>query len=249
MDKPYGLGNPSQALRAQKRYNIPIMTKQPTGAEALQHYRAVVFDLDGTLADSYAAIASSVNHVRKTRSLEALSIDEVKRYVGRGAEYLLQHTVPGGILTEDLACYRVHHPSVMTALTELLPGAEVLVQTLFRRGIKIGLCSNKPRVFSEQLLKHLGLAACFAAVLGPEDVPHPKPAPDMLLRAIERLGVPAAQVLYVGDMTVDIETARSAGVRVWAVASGSEDRRALEAAEPDRLLPDLQQMIAELERM
>jgi phosphoglycolate phosphatase-like HAD superfamily hydrolase len=68
----------------------------------------------------------------------------------------------------------------------------------------------------------------------------------MLLRAIQHFGLPSEQVLYVGDMTVDIQTARSAGVRVWAVATGSEERRALEDAKPDRLLADLQELIAEI---
>jgi phosphoglycolate phosphatase len=214
--------------------------------EMLQNYAAVVFDFDGTLADSYAAIACSVNQVRAQRGMPALSIDEVKRHVGRGPDYLLTHTVPGGRLADDLACYQTHHPSVMLPMTQLLPGAAALLAALHRLGKKIGLCSNKPRVFSQKLLQHLEVSAYFDVVLGPEDVPLPKPAPDMLLRAIERLGLPSAQVLYVGDMTVDIQTARSAGVRVWVVATGSEERRALEDAKPDRLLADLQEMVAEI---
>ena len=217
--------------------------------DTLCPYAAVLFDLDGTLADSYAAIASSVNHVRAERGMPALSIDEVKRHVGRGPEYLLTHTAPDGRLADDLACYRAHHPSVMLSMTRLLPGAALLLAALHRLGKKIGLCSNKPRAFSQQLLQHFEVSAYFDVVLGPEDVPLPKPAPDMLLRAIQRLGLPSEQTLYVGDMTIDIQTARSAGVHVWAVATGSEDRRALEDAKPDRLLADLQEMVAQIGRM
>ena len=67
----------------------------------------------------------------------------------------------------------------------------------------------------------------------------PKPAPDMLLAGLGRLGVAAAEALYVGDMTVDVATARAAGVRVWVVPTGSDDRAALAAAGPDRLLDSL----------
>jgi phosphoglycolate phosphatase len=217
--------------------------------DSLHRYAAVLFDFDGTLADSYAAIAASVNHVRARRDLPALSIHEVTRFVGRGADYLLTHTVPGGKLADDLACYKAHHPSVMLTLTHFLPGAAALLPALHAAGKKIGLCSNKPRLFSQRLLQHLEVAAYFDVVLGPEDVAHPKPAPDMLLRALERLNLPAAQVLYVGDMVVDIQTARAAGVDVWSVATGSEDRRALEDAKPDRLLADLEEMLAEIGRI
>src|SRR5437879_3841289 len=148
--------------------------------DTLRPYAAVLFDFDGTLADSYGAIACSVNHVRGQRGLPALSIDEVKRFVGRGADYLLTHTVPGGNLADDLACYRAHHPTIMMPLTHLLPGAATLIRDLHRLGKKIGLCSNKPRDFSQQLLDYLELADCFDVVLGPEDVAHLKPAPDML---------------------------------------------------------------------
>lgn len=214
--------------------------------DSLQQYSAVLFDFDGTLADSYAAIACSVNHVRSQRGLPALSEAEVNRFVGRGADYLLLHTVPGSNLEDNLACYRAHHPTVMRELTQFLPGALALLTTLHQHGKKIGLCSNKPRLFSQQLLEHLKVSALFDVVLGPEDVPLPKPAPDMLQEAIRRLGLPKEQVLYVGDMLIDIQTARSAGVCVWAVATGSEERQALMDARPDRLLIDFHEMIAEI---
>jgi phosphoglycolate phosphatase-like HAD superfamily hydrolase len=79
-------------------------------------------------------------------------------------------------------------------------------------------------------------------VLGPEDVAKPKPAPDMLLAALRRLGVGANEALYVGDMSVDVETGRGAEVAVWGVATGSEPREALERAKPDRLFANLEQM-------
>jgi phosphoglycolate phosphatase-like HAD superfamily hydrolase len=83
-------------------------------------------------------------------------------------------------------------------------------------------------------------------VLGPEDVARPKPAPDMLRVALERLGVAPARALYVGDMGVDVETARAAGVPVWVVATGSDTREALAAARPDRLLTGLAELPGQL---
>jgi phosphoglycolate phosphatase len=204
---------------------------------------AVVFDFDGTLIDSYPAIAASVNFVRARHGLPALSVAEVKQHVGRGPDYLLSHTVPGYQRDVDQAVYREHHPTVMFELTTLLPGAAEVVRALHAAGKRIGLCSNKPRAFSLQLLRHLGLADCFDVVLGPEDVPHPKPAPDMLRSALERLGVSADRALYIGDMTVDIQTARAAGVAVWSVPTGSDERGALIAAQPDRVLDALSDLL------
>jgi 2-phosphoglycolate phosphatase len=211
----------------------------------LSSYAAVLFDFDGTLADSYAAIAASVNHVRGGRGLAPLSVEEVKRHVGRGPEYLLAHTIPGGRLAEDLPRYRAHHPGVMARLTHLLPGAAEVLAALAKTK-QIGLCSNKPRLFSQELLAHLGVASYFSVVVGPEDVPRPKPAPDMLRFAIERLSVPLERVLYVGDMTVDIQTARAAGVHVWIVPTGSDEAQVLRDANPDRMLTDLREILADL---
>ncbi|HBI46507.1 MAG TPA: phosphoglycolate phosphatase [Planctomycetales bacterium] len=208
--------------------------------------RAVLFDFDGTLADSYPAITASVNHVRGLHGLPPLEIDEVKRWVGRGAGALLARTVPAGDLESNCAAYREHHPSVLHSGTCLLAGAAEILHLLHDRGLRLGLCSNKPVAFSRVLVEFLRIAPLLEVVLGPEDVAQPKPAPDMLLAALQRLGVAAAEALYVGDMSVDVETARGAGVKVWVVATGSEDRDALERARPDRLFSNLEEICEQL---
>ncbi|MBI3409990.1 MAG: HAD-IA family hydrolase [Planctomycetes bacterium] len=205
--------------------------------------RAVCFDLDGTLIDSYEAIAASVNHVRTQHRLGPLSIMEIKNFVGRGPNYLLEHTLPDFRGEPDLVSYRGHHPSVMLEKTVLLPGAAEGLQALHGLDKLLALCSNKPRQFSRAILQHLKIERYFTVVLGPEDVERIKPAPDMLLCALARLGVSPSEALYVGDMTVDIACARAAGVSVWAVATGSDDAAALAAVRPDRILSGLGQLI------
>jgi len=212
--------------------------------ERLQAYAAIVFDFDGTLIDSYSAIAASVNFIRGEHGLPALTEAEVREFVGRGPDFLLSHTVPQYRPELDLPRYREHHPRVMLEKTSLLPGAAEVLPALHQAGKRLGLCSNKLRVFSTELLRHLGIADYFEIVLGPEDVARPKPAPDMLLAALQRFNLPAGRVLYVGDMTVDVETARAAGVDVWVVPSGSDDRDTLTAARPDRLLESLRDIVA-----
>ena len=217
------------------------MTPPPGSSSA--NFKAVVFDLDGTLIDSYDAIASSVNHVRAARQLPLMSSDEVRRYVGRGAEFLLRETVPSGNLAENVQLYKLHHPSVMVDLTRLLPDVKETLEQLHARGITLAVCSNKPVAFTRELLEHLGLNGLFATAVGPEDAPRPKPAPDMLEEVVRRLGLPRSQVLYVGDMVIDIETARGADIAVWAVPTGSEDLPRLVEAKPDRLLQSFAELL------
>jgi phosphoglycolate phosphatase len=207
--------------------------------------RAVLFDFDGTLGDSYPAITASVNHVRALYQLPPLAEAEVRHYVGRGPEYLLRHTVGRGDVMANIAAYRAHHPSVLRTGTRLLPDAVETLRTLHDHGLHLAVCSNKPVVFTRQLLEYLAVADYLEVVLGPEDVARPKPAPDMILAALERLRLPATAALYVGDMTVDIETARAAGVSVWVVATGSDDLEALTQARPDRILKSLRELTAD----
>jgi 2-phosphoglycolate phosphatase len=201
--------------------------------------RAVLFDFDGTLADAYAGIAASVNHVRATYGLKPLTEAEVRKHVGHGPLHLLAQTVPGGDPESDLACYRAHHPSVMKTGTRLLPGARETLVTLKQCGFLVAVCSNKPSVFTRELLDYLQIATLVDVVLGPDDVPDPKPAPDMLLAALEQLQASPAEAIYVGDMTIDVQVARAAGLPVCVVATGSDERATLEAARPDRLLGGL----------
>src|SRR5262249_5961469 len=203
------------------------------------HPRAVLFDFDGTLADSYAAITASVNHVRAAHGLPPLPEAEVRPHVGRGMPHLLAQTVPGCNQLVDQARYRAHHPSMMKPLTRLLPGAGELLAALKSGGKGVGVCSNKPRRFTRELLQHLAVDTYINVLLGPEDVPRPKPAPDMLRAGLKRLGVAPGEALYIGDMVVDIETARAAGVPVWVVATGSDELAALAAAKPERIFESL----------
>ena len=201
--------------------------------------QAVLFDFDGTLADSYQAITASVNHVRAGHGLPPLKEEAVRPHVGRGMPYLLEHTVPGVDQDKDQVIYREHHPKVMLTGTRLLPGAREALSAIHGSGRRIGVCSNKPRAFTKELLEYLEIGQYVAAAFGPEDVARPKPAPDMLRAALAWLQVSADQALYIGDMVVDIETGCAAGVTIWVVPSGSDDRIALETAGPERILRDL----------
>lgn len=206
--------------------------------------RAALFDFDGTLADSFAAIAASTNHVRRSFGLSELSEAEVRGYVGHGLENLMEELCPGFDTAEAVRRYREHHPSVMASGTRLFPGVADTLHALHARGIKLGVCSNKKVEFTRSLVRSLGLGDLMTAVMGPEDAGgKPKPDPTMLLAACERLGVGAAETVYVGDMSVDVLAGKAAGIPVWLVnvgLAGTDDPTTLG---PAKVLADFRELV------
>lgn len=183
---------------------------------------AALFDFDGTLADSFAAITASANHVRQSYGLHPLSEAEVRGHVGYGLDTLMADLVPHAPVGEAVGRYREHHARTMVAETRLMPGVAETVRRLAARGLKLAVCSNKRVEFTRELVSALGLGDHFAHVLGPDDVQgRSKPDPAMLLEGLARLEVSARDAVYVGDMVVDVQTARAAGVAVWLVPTGT----------------------------
>jgi phosphoglycolate phosphatase len=212
----------------------------------MPRFRAVLFDFDGTLADSYAAITASVNHVLEHHGRPTLTVAQVRSLVGHGLENLMTTILPGIDPQAAARLYRAHHPSVMGSHTRLLPGVAEGLAALKEAGVKLGVCSNKPAYFTRALLKTLNIDGYFDAVLGPDDAGAAKPDPAMVHKALEALGVPKEGALYVGDMEVDIETGRRAGVETWVMPTGSHDEATLRAARPVRVYPGMSQVIAEV---
>ena len=205
---------------------------------------AALFDFDGTLADSFAAITASTNHVRTAHGLPPLPEAEVRGYVGHGLDHLMRTLVPNAPTPQAVAEYREHHQKTMLAGTRLMAGVGDTVRELARRGYKMAVCSNQRVEFTRQLVDALGLGTYFAAVLGPDDVgDRPKPDPAMLIEGLKRLGVSPAEAVYVGDMAVDVHTAKAAGVPVWIVPGGAAGQEDAAAAGPDRVLTGFAQLL------
>jgi phosphoglycolate phosphatase len=201
--------------------------------------RAVVFDLDGTLLDSYAAIHDSLNFVLRAFGRSEVSVDETRMRVGHGLDALIARSLGPTHLAEGVRLFRERYETVGPAKTRLLPGAEEVTRVLKDRGFRLAVASNKPAFFSRQLLSALGVADRFGFVGGPDDGFPPKPAPDMVFMAVATLGVTVSQALLVGDMPIDVATARAAGMPVVVVPTGSSTLEELQATRPDVLIPCL----------
>ena len=183
----------------------------------------IVFDLDGTLVDTFDDLAAAVNHVRAGRGEPALPVATVKQYVGRGARNLIRNT--SAVRDEDdleaarrdfLAYYRAHlfdvsrpYGDVAATLDRLTAGA-----------VPMAILTNKPEREARELVAGLGLAQHFVGVYGGGSFQTLKPDPAALLATLDVLGVVPARALMVGDSDVDIEAARGAGVRVVRVRTG-----------------------------
>jgi phosphoglycolate phosphatase len=205
--------------------------------------RAALFDFDGTLADSFAAITASTNHVRRQYGLPELPEAEVRSFVGFGLEHLLKQLVPTAAPADAVTAYRAHHATVARQLTTLLPGVAATIDALGRRGYLLAVCSNKAVRFTTDLCHHFFPVGTFAAVLGPEDVAAPKPDPAMVLEGCRRLSVSTDEAVYVGDMSVDVETGKRAKVTTWLVPGGAVGVEAAKAAGPDRVLASFAEIL------
>jgi phosphoglycolate phosphatase len=205
--------------------------------------RAVVFDLDGTLVDAYAAIHESLGVVLAAFGRSPVTRDETRRMVGHGLEMLVAKAVGDENVAEGVRLFRERYERVGLEGTRLLPGAESVTRSLFERGIRLAIASNKPARFTRPLLEAFGLSGRFGFVAGPDDGFPPKPAPQMIFMALATLGVSGRDAVFVGDMPVDIATARAAQLPIIALPTGSATRKELEACSPDAIVENLEALL------
>ncbi len=190
----------------------------------------LVFDLDGTLVDSYRAIAESLNYARSRFDEPPLSDEAVRRTVGRGLESLIADSLGRQRVEQGVRLFRERYAEIYAGATFLLPGVDSALMELRRRGYPMTVASNKPARFGRAILEELGVAEHFVDILGPDIVGSTKPEPTMIHRCLELMGVPRERALYVGDMVLDVESARQAGVHVALIEGGSSSREQLAGA-------------------
>ncbi|HET8945537.1 MAG TPA: HAD-IA family hydrolase [Candidatus Polarisedimenticolia bacterium] len=198
--------------------------------------RGVIFDFDGTLIDSYEPITESLNLVRAAFDQPPLPLEQVRDMVGHGLEHLMERAVGRDRVADGVQKFREHYAQICESRTKILPLVRQTLEELDKRGYVMGIATNKPSYFARDILKALEIDHLFAEVLGPNDVERPKPDPEMIEIMMARLGLGTDEVVYVGDMLLDIEVARKAGVAMYAVPSGSASRETLVNGRPDRLV-------------
>lgn len=178
--------------------------------------QAVLFDLDGTLADTAGDLAGALNHLRVQRDLPPLPLNELRPYASAGARGLIGVGLdihPGHDEFEPLRlAFLAAYARCLSDTTTLFDGMASLLDQLEARGLKWGVVTNKPHRFTVPVMEGLGLMQRAGTVISGDSTAHAKPHPLPLLTACEQLGVPPALALYVGDDLRDIQAAQAAGM-------------------------------------
>lgn len=177
---------------------------------------AIVFDLDGTLIDSAPDIHAAANKVLAAEGLPPVSLAQATGFIGGGAPIFVTRMMAALELGADEAIHArllaqfLDEYEEAVNLTRLYPGVEAALDALAAAGHTLAICTNKPAAPAHIVLRHMGLAHRFAAVIGGDSLPTRKPDPAPLMHILSLLGTDDA--LYVGDSEVDAETAHRAAI-------------------------------------
>jgi phosphoglycolate phosphatase len=185
---------------------------------------AVIFDLDGTLIDTAADLAASMNHVLKRAGRAPVPLDRVRHLVGHGARAMLDRGFRenGGAVPADLdphlAVFLDHYLAHIADQSRPFPGAVEALDALEADGARIAICTNKREAWARALFDALGLSHRFAALVGADTVGAAKPDPRPVFAALTGAG--RAKGVFVGDSDTDIRAAKAAGMPCIAALFG-----------------------------
>lgn len=187
---------------------------------------AVVFDLDGTLLDTLQDLSDSVNHALRTHGLPSRSTAEVRKMLGNGIRFLMEHAVPSDLPAERFEpvfdTFRSYYVDHCLDKTRPYEGILPMLDSLRRHGLRMAIVSNKLDAAVQELNERF-FAQYVDSAVGESETVRRKPNPDGVLEAIRRLGSTPESSVYVGDSEVDFATARNAGVPCITVLWGFRD--------------------------
>ncbi len=199
--------------------------------------RLVIFDLDGTLLDTIADLATSTNHALATLGYPTHEVTDYRMMVGNGINKLFERALPEGEKTPEnvmrvraafIPYYNIHNADE----SRPYPGIPGLLSSLQEQGVKVAVASNKYQEATQKLIAHYFPHIRFAAVLGQRDGVNVKPDPTIVHDILTQSGTDRQDTLYVGDSGVDMLTARNAGVEACGVTWGFRPRTELEQYAP-----------------
>ncbi len=210
--------------------------------------RLVMFDLDGTLVETAPEICDAVNDTLAHFALAPVAQQQVNDWIGHGTHSLLvqalafsqgqtEATVRASeALAGIAAVFKTHY--AQRCGTRSLPYANVVdtLERLRQRGAHLAVVTNKESAYTQTVLDAHALTPFFGAIVCGDTFATKKPAPEGVLACLAQFGVAATDALFVGDSSIDVATARNAGVPVWALPYGYNMGQPIAASAPDRLI-------------
>lgn len=220
-----------------------------------QPYLLILFDLDGTLVETAPEIADAVNDTLRRFDLPEVTQQQVSDWIGHGTRELLIQALAfsGGV---DGATVRASDTLPMIAAefdlnyqrrcgtrSRLYPQVRETLIALRERGVKLAVVTNKEGRYTATVLAAHQLAPMLDRVISGDTLPTKKPDPAGIESCIKAFGVPPHRVLFVGDSSIDVATARNAGIDVWALPYGYNRGQPIEASAPDRVIADCSELL------
>ena len=211
----------------------------------VNRFRTVLFDLDGTLVDQFAAIHRTHAQTREHFGLSAPTMDEVRRAIGGGLENALAkiwHHENEELIPEAVRIYRQFWPKNMFFELTLMPGARELLEALKARGVQSAVLTNKHAPSGRELLNHLGVTQFLSGVFGAGDTPWLKPQIEFTQHALHALGAEVKTSCLIGDSTYDVETGKNAQLKTFCVTTGTHSAEELREVSADGVYANLEEL-------
>jgi phosphoglycolate phosphatase len=208
-------------------------------------YKAVLFDMDGTVLDTLADLTNAINHTLSDYGMPLLDKRQVAQYLGNGAAWLMSRAVPEGtpdaLREEMLRAYQPWYDSHCAILTAPYPGIVPLMQALREAGVKQAVISNKQDTAVKQLAAQ-HFPGLLETAVGESETVRRKPNPDAVLAALREMGVEKRDAVYVGDTEVDLRTAENAGLACAVVGWGFRTEEQLYEAGAEHIFQSAEEL-------
>lgn len=213
----------------------------------MPHFDVVLFDFDGTLADSEAVLVDLVNQALADRGHAAADAAWIAAHIGLPLERLMQTVAPqldAGEVAAVCAGYRsrAREPEVVRRFV-LFPGVREALFALRDEGVRLAITTSKNRGTTVDIVDHCGIAGVLDAIFGGDSVTRGKPHPEMVETALAHFGCAPERALLVGDTSFDIEMGQAAGVATCAVTWGMQPAAALRRLGPDFVIDRIDQLV------
>ena len=218
----------------------------------LQGKRLIAFDLDGTLIDSVPDLAVGVQRALQEVGLAQPSEDQVRDWVGNGAQVLVERALswalnaaPEAALQQNAyEAFMRHYGAAPNALTKLYPDASEALHELHEAGFVLALITNKPERFIAPILSHFGVLALFTSTVGGDSLAEKKPSPLPLLHVAHTLDIAPSASVMVGDSRHDIAAGKAAGFTTVALPYGYNHGDPIEQSHPDLIVASLRELVS-----